>query len=514
MIGVSSSSRDFAALAAYLARGRGDDEPERVAWTASRHLPTDDPDVAATMMHASAARNARVVKPVYHLAISFDPGDRVDRSAMEHVADRILGALGLSEHQALIIAHQDRQHPHLHLMINRVHPDTGRAWSRWQDQRVVQRILREEELALGLRRVPGRLAATPQLDAFERGPNADAERRSSFASPGAERIRDDEVARSMQEVERAVAARREHLASHLAVEAARARLGELDTAMRRAARADAEFRRALAALYRDPESAKHALYSEIRRVGIAESLAHLVREPERFGALLSARQRWWGILSRDDRDPARRAAPYVAAKARDAFEAERAARGLASASHVRAAQGQFRRALANVYRDPNAAERAFENLARTQGGAHAVHVLGAEPNRLGTMRSGLAPNGGAGPFAAGAMIAGRHFLSVEAAARTGEPVESRGAFDSMTKALAAARSDVERALVERTGTGVSAGVLRAQTRHPYLRRTIARLLPTELTRLSLAWSKPARALVAKVRRSIRDAILERDREPG
>ena len=71
---------------------------------------------------------AFIVDPVYHLALSFDPGDAVDRAAMEHVADRVIAALGLREHQILIVAHRDRDHPHMHLLINRVHPKTGELW--------------------------------------------------------------------------------------------------------------------------------------------------------------------------------------------------------------------------------------------------------------------------------------------------------------------------------------------------------------------------------------------------
>jgi hypothetical protein len=41
-------------------------------------------------MRATAAQSDRVVKPVYHLALSFDPSDPVDRPIMERVAGRVL----------------------------------------------------------------------------------------------------------------------------------------------------------------------------------------------------------------------------------------------------------------------------------------------------------------------------------------------------------------------------------------------------------------------------------------
>src|SRR3954464_7791765 len=113
MIAVSSSSRSFAALGKYLVVGRDKVEEGRVAWTSARNLPTSDPELAAKIMRATAAQNVRVSQPVYHLALSFDPRDIVDRQAMERVADRVLEELKLKEHQAVIVAHGDRAHSHV-----------------------------------------------------------------------------------------------------------------------------------------------------------------------------------------------------------------------------------------------------------------------------------------------------------------------------------------------------------------------------------------------------------------
>ncbi len=157
MIATTSYGRRFAALARYLVYGRSGEETERVAWTAGRNLGTDDPEVAAAMMQATANANEQVEGPVYHLTINFDPADPVTPERMQAVADRVLADLGLADHQALMVAHRDRAHPHVHVMVNRVHPESGRAWDRWQDQPKIQRALRMLERELGLREVAGRL---------------------------------------------------------------------------------------------------------------------------------------------------------------------------------------------------------------------------------------------------------------------------------------------------------------------------------------------------------------------
>lgn len=162
MIAVSSKGTSFRALASYLVRGRTGDETERVAWTAGRNLPTDDPTLAATFMRATAEANARVEKPVYHLVLSFDPRDTLDRATMERVATHVLDRIGLAEHQAILVAHQDRAHPHVHVMVNRVHPTTLKTWDLSHEYRALQRVLRATEQTFGLQVTPGRLADAPE----------------------------------------------------------------------------------------------------------------------------------------------------------------------------------------------------------------------------------------------------------------------------------------------------------------------------------------------------------------
>jgi hypothetical protein len=103
MIAVSSKGKSFRALAVYLAVGRSGQEHDRIAWSTWRNLPTDDPELAAYIMRATAAQSQRVQKPVYHLAISFDPTDNVDRALMERIADRVLRRLDL---HAVVVRHR------------------------------------------------------------------------------------------------------------------------------------------------------------------------------------------------------------------------------------------------------------------------------------------------------------------------------------------------------------------------------------------------------------------------
>lgn len=329
MIGVSSSGRSFKALGRYLVEGRNREAEGRVAWSSARNLPTNDPELAAKIMRATAAQNVRTSQPVYHLVLSFDPRDQVSREQMERIADRVLGELRLREHQVLIVAHADREHAHMHLLINRVHPDTGKMWDRWQDFPRIQRVLREEERALGLRAVETQVAErekarqekrTEQLELVgtedrtkgngrrhqhERGGDLDAIRADFDAH--------DRVSELVQE--------RYSLEMDLA--GLQANASRLETAFHRAERADEAFNRELAAAYRQPETAKAAFFAAVKNRGEAEARRELREEPERFGELRTEERRTtFGRIHSTDA-PARSAAVVAAGHASELIEAQR-----------------------------------------------------------------------------------------------------------------------------------------------------------------------------------------------
>ena len=70
-------------------------------------------------------RGRKNTKPVLHYSLSWAPSENPSREEMQRAAISSLKALGLSEHEALIAAHTDKKHPHLHIIVNTVHPQTG-----------------------------------------------------------------------------------------------------------------------------------------------------------------------------------------------------------------------------------------------------------------------------------------------------------------------------------------------------------------------------------------------------
>ncbi len=163
----------FKSSALYLAGRTRGQSPDRVAWMKARNLETENPKAAAAVMDATAAQNVRCKKPVYHFVLSFDPKDarrgKVPPEVMREIASEAIDRLGLQEHQTLIYAHKDTKHPHMHFLVNRIHPRTGKAFDRHNDGRRLASLCRDiaKERGLNIPRDRERIREKERVDDFD-----------------------------------------------------------------------------------------------------------------------------------------------------------------------------------------------------------------------------------------------------------------------------------------------------------------------------------------------------------
>lgn len=111
---------------------------ERVAWILTQNLNTGPDDAWFEMyetwrnqaqLKANAGLSARGRKnerPVLHYTLAWHEDDQPTADQMREAALASLVVLGLEQHEAIIAAHSDKKHPHLHIVANTVHPYTGR----------------------------------------------------------------------------------------------------------------------------------------------------------------------------------------------------------------------------------------------------------------------------------------------------------------------------------------------------------------------------------------------------
>ena len=74
----------------------------------------------------AAATGRKLEKPVCHYSLNWAKDEKPDRQEMRRAAQESLKALGMERHQALIVSHRDGQ-PHVHVIANRVDPESGKA---------------------------------------------------------------------------------------------------------------------------------------------------------------------------------------------------------------------------------------------------------------------------------------------------------------------------------------------------------------------------------------------------
>lgn len=123
---------------------------KRVSATKTRNLLfEDDLEAAAKEMQVTANARERVEKPVYSMSIGYHPDDDPTDQEMLRDMEDFLDRRGLGEHQAVLAVHRDKEHPHVHATVNRVHPSGEDLWRDSFDRLENMSVLREIERERG-----------------------------------------------------------------------------------------------------------------------------------------------------------------------------------------------------------------------------------------------------------------------------------------------------------------------------------------------------------------------------
>ena len=98
-----------------------------------------------------------IKKPVWHVSLSFPPSETVNDALMQRAGDRFLDEMGLDRdrHQHVYVRHHDKEHQHVHLVVNRI-SDEGRVFDLHNDYARIKATTRKLEKELGLQITPER----------------------------------------------------------------------------------------------------------------------------------------------------------------------------------------------------------------------------------------------------------------------------------------------------------------------------------------------------------------------
>ena len=112
-------------------------------------------DTAAMEMQGVASLNNRCKDAVCHYELAWPPGERPTRPQWVDCALHTLKALGYEGHQFMIVAHDDKKHFHIHIMLNKVHLETLRAHTPYRDWFTLDAAVRFLEAKHGWAHTPG-----------------------------------------------------------------------------------------------------------------------------------------------------------------------------------------------------------------------------------------------------------------------------------------------------------------------------------------------------------------------
>ena len=157
-----------------------------------------DLDTVAEEMEGVASLNPRCKDAVCHYELSWPPGERPTRQQWADCALHTLEALGYEGHQFIIVAHDDKRHFHVHIMLNKVHPETLKAPTPYRNWITLDAAVRFLEAKYGWSHTAGPTrwdeATQKAVRSFrsERNASRSAEERPTGAAAQFEHYHDEE----------------------------------------------------------------------------------------------------------------------------------------------------------------------------------------------------------------------------------------------------------------------------------------------------------------------------------
>ncbi len=141
--------RDWKRTADYILDTKGGGERVEAMRVTNCH--NEEPGLALAEIAATQERNTgSKTDKTYHLIVSFPPGERPMPDQLRDIEDTLTMAIGFADHQRISAVHNDKDHFHFHVAINKVHPLTLKAVTPYFDQPRLQAACIELEKKHGL----------------------------------------------------------------------------------------------------------------------------------------------------------------------------------------------------------------------------------------------------------------------------------------------------------------------------------------------------------------------------
>ncbi|TDT43653.1 relaxase/mobilization nuclease-like protein [Maribacter spongiicola] len=161
---VNSQGYSFKGVTDYLMHDKKAETDERVAWTETGNMYTNDIFKAAKVMAwtdmnsqqlkiengSSTAGRKTETGSVYHYSLSWAHRETPNEEHQREMALATLGHLGLSNNEYYLVAHNDTDHAHVHIVANLTNPETGKRTHIGLDRKALQAWALEYEKEHGI----------------------------------------------------------------------------------------------------------------------------------------------------------------------------------------------------------------------------------------------------------------------------------------------------------------------------------------------------------------------------
>lgn len=142
---------DFSGLVRYITSTQGRDE--RVGDITIINSHANEPERAAhDAMLVQSLNHRAAADKTYHLIVSFASGEHPNPAVVRDIEERLCAGLGFAEHQRISAIHHDTDHTHLHIAINKIHPERLTIHTPLRDYRTLAELCAQLEIEHGLER--------------------------------------------------------------------------------------------------------------------------------------------------------------------------------------------------------------------------------------------------------------------------------------------------------------------------------------------------------------------------
>ncbi len=126
--------------------------PETRAELLATNFASTDPTIIRQEVEMMKSMKPNLGRYVYHTSINFPKEDLLDNDKLLAIAHDYLKESGYTNNQYMIFRHHDADHPHIHLLVNRISFD-GRVVSDSNNFKKSEAVLRNLEIKYGLKQV-------------------------------------------------------------------------------------------------------------------------------------------------------------------------------------------------------------------------------------------------------------------------------------------------------------------------------------------------------------------------